>query len=258
METALAALWPFTHELFEATSDQDAVAASASHPIRRTCIARVGRLRRPGARATRRSCAGTSTWTPTGGRQGLHTEPFGYMLAEMQHLHRSYPGRPGDRRRRDPPRRPARSPTRRCRRSPSTISASFATSASIRRRRRCRHHADVLRLPRARRHPRGRRALRFATQGYADVTVRVVLSPAWTTDWMTDAGRLKLLEYGDRAAPRSRCSTCSCCSSRCRCPLVCFHAHERDLALRLHAVPGGTHLRRRARDVPALQGALTA
>ena len=32
------------------------------------------------------------TWRPTGGRNGLHTEPFGYMLAEMQHLHRSFPG----------------------------------------------------------------------------------------------------------------------------------------------------------------------
>lgn len=27
-----------------------------------------------------------------GGRQGIHTEPFGYLLAEMQHLHRSHPG----------------------------------------------------------------------------------------------------------------------------------------------------------------------
>ena len=32
------------------------------------------------------------TWTPTGGRRGLHSERFGYMLAEMQHLHRSFPG----------------------------------------------------------------------------------------------------------------------------------------------------------------------
>ncbi|GAA2652605.1 1,2-phenylacetyl-CoA epoxidase subunit PaaC [Streptomyces vastus] len=31
-------------------------------------------------------------WTAGAGRQGLHTEPFGRMLAEMQHLHRSHPG----------------------------------------------------------------------------------------------------------------------------------------------------------------------
>ena len=33
-------------------------------------------------------------------------------------------------------------------------------------------------------------------QGYADVTVRTVLSPAWTTEWMSEAARVKLREYG--------------------------------------------------------------
>jgi ring-1,2-phenylacetyl-CoA epoxidase subunit PaaD len=32
--------------------------------------------------------------------------------------------------------------------------------------------------------------------GVADVRIRVVLSPAWTTDWMSDSGRSKLVEYG--------------------------------------------------------------
>jgi len=27
-----------------------------------------------------------------GGRRGLHTEDFGYVVAEMQHLARSHPG----------------------------------------------------------------------------------------------------------------------------------------------------------------------
>ncbi|MGP3978669.1 1,2-phenylacetyl-CoA epoxidase subunit PaaC [Streptomyces sp. 8N114] len=31
-------------------------------------------------------------WSAGAGRQGLHTEPFGRLLAEMQHLHRSHPG----------------------------------------------------------------------------------------------------------------------------------------------------------------------
>jgi ring-1,2-phenylacetyl-CoA epoxidase subunit PaaC len=31
-------------------------------------------------------------WKPTGGRSGQHTEAFGYLLAELQHLHRSHPG----------------------------------------------------------------------------------------------------------------------------------------------------------------------
>jgi len=38
--------------------------------------------------------------------------------------------------------------------------------------------------------------------GFADVTVRRVLAPAWTTDWMTDEGRRKLAAYG--VAPPSR------------------------------------------------------
>ena len=31
-------------------------------------------------------------WRPTGGRSGRHTESFGFLLAELQHLHRSHPG----------------------------------------------------------------------------------------------------------------------------------------------------------------------
>lgn len=32
--------------------------------------------------------------------------------------------------------------------------------------------------------------------GIPDAQVRTILSPAWTTDWMTEDGRRKLLEYG--------------------------------------------------------------
>ncbi|NBC07171.1 MAG: phenylacetate-CoA oxygenase subunit PaaJ [Bacteroidetes bacterium] len=32
--------------------------------------------------------------------------------------------------------------------------------------------------------------------GYEDVSVKTVLHPAWTTDWMSEAGRRKLKEYG--------------------------------------------------------------
>jgi ring-1,2-phenylacetyl-CoA epoxidase subunit PaaD len=37
---------------------------------------------------------------------------------------------------------------------------------------------------------------RLATPGYPDAVVRLVLTPAWTTDWMSAAGRRKLSEYG--------------------------------------------------------------
>ena len=36
----------------------------------------------------------------------------------------------------------------------------------------------------------------LAAEGYDQVTVETVLSPAWTTDWMSEEGRRKLEEYG--------------------------------------------------------------
>jgi len=38
--------------------------------------------------------------------------------------------------------------------------------------------------------------LALTAAGVAEVDVRLVLSPAWTTDWMSDAGRQKLTAYG--------------------------------------------------------------
>jgi ring-1,2-phenylacetyl-CoA epoxidase subunit PaaD len=63
--------------------------------------------------------------------------------------------------------------------------------------------------------------------GYAHVEVRMVLAPAWTTDWMTDAGKRKLVDYGiapptGRAAVRGpipvrlsvRCPRCGSLDTR--------------------------------------------
>ena len=38
--------------------------------------------------------------------------------------------------------------------------------------------------------------LALTAAGFADVEVRLTLAPAWTTDWMTDAGKRKLHAYG--------------------------------------------------------------
>ncbi|HYL70533.1 MAG TPA: 1,2-phenylacetyl-CoA epoxidase subunit PaaC [Candidatus Dormibacteraeota bacterium] len=91
MQVALDSLWPYTAELFE---NDDVVAPLAANGLApdpaqlmaewRTSIDSVldaATLQRP-----------ETTWAPSGGRSGLHTERFGYMLAEMQHLHRSLPG----------------------------------------------------------------------------------------------------------------------------------------------------------------------
>jgi ring-1,2-phenylacetyl-CoA epoxidase subunit PaaD len=55
-------------------------------------------------------------------------------------------------------------------------------------------------------------------QGYPDVTVRVVLSPAWTTEWMSDAGRRKLREYGI-APPRQQVFDLKMLQLAVPCPL---------------------------------------
>lgn len=89
MAAALATVWPFAGELFEPVAPDELVAAGVA------CEAAA--LHEPWLSwVTRVLSAATLdipsvTWAPSGGRHGLHTEAFGYLLAEMQHLHRSYP-----------------------------------------------------------------------------------------------------------------------------------------------------------------------
>ena len=69
--------------------------------------------------------------------------------------------------------------------------------------------------------------LALTAAGYVHVDVRLVLAPAWTTDWMTDAGKRKLVDYGiapptGRAAVRGpipvrlavRCPQCGSLDTR--------------------------------------------
>jgi ring-1,2-phenylacetyl-CoA epoxidase subunit PaaD len=47
----------------------------------------------------------------------------------------------------------------------------------------------------------------LSAAGFDEVRVRTVLAPAWTTDWITEAGRRKLADHGivpPSPAPRSR------------------------------------------------------
>jgi ring-1,2-phenylacetyl-CoA epoxidase subunit PaaD len=66
--------------------------------------------------------------------------------------------------------------------------------------------------------------------GFADVEVRTVLSPAWTTDWMTDHGRQALADYGI-APPQSRTSKSGpiLVSLSVRCP-QCDSPDTRELS----------------------------
>ncbi|MEU5657614.1 1,2-phenylacetyl-CoA epoxidase subunit PaaC [Streptomyces sp. NPDC047737] len=86
-QRALDALWRFTGELFEPVEGIDVDHRSLSDGWLAAVTSVVER-----ATLTVPSGPQAGAWTAGAGRQGLHTEPFGRMLAEMQHLHRSHPG----------------------------------------------------------------------------------------------------------------------------------------------------------------------
>ena len=75
MQAGLDAMWPYTHELFESLDVESAWRATILP------VLTAATLEEP-----------VTTWRPTGGRSGQHTEHLGYLLAEMQSLHRAHPG----------------------------------------------------------------------------------------------------------------------------------------------------------------------
>ncbi|MEU8696401.1 1,2-phenylacetyl-CoA epoxidase subunit PaaC [Streptomyces sp. NPDC048680] len=87
MQRAVDALWRFTGELFQPVEGVEV----DWEALRNNWLASVTAVLE---RATLTVPAGpqSGAWTAGAGRQGIHTEPFGRMIAEMQHLHRSHPG----------------------------------------------------------------------------------------------------------------------------------------------------------------------
>jgi ring-1,2-phenylacetyl-CoA epoxidase subunit PaaC len=92
MQAGLATVWPYVAELFvtdevEQGLVRDGIGVDSSS-LRPEWEAYVGRVLEE---ATLAVPDGVPT-IPGGGRRGVHTEAMGYLLAEMQHLHRSHPG----------------------------------------------------------------------------------------------------------------------------------------------------------------------
>jgi ring-1,2-phenylacetyl-CoA epoxidase subunit PaaC len=91
MQDGLARVAPFVDELFTGDDLVRGLAADGlavdPEALRAECDAYVdsvlteATLERP-----------VPTWTARGGRSGVHSQPFGFLLAELQHLHRSHPG----------------------------------------------------------------------------------------------------------------------------------------------------------------------
>ena len=84
---ALDAEWPYVDELFEPLAP--ALAGRVVDPA-----ALRGAVRTDLTRVVAQATLTVPDVPPAlgGGRQGLHTEHLGHLLAEMQHLHRSHPG----------------------------------------------------------------------------------------------------------------------------------------------------------------------
>ncbi|MFH8472262.1 1,2-phenylacetyl-CoA epoxidase subunit PaaC [Streptomyces sp. NPDC018000] len=87
MQRGVDALWRFTGELFQPVEsveiDWQSLHGGWLKSV--TAVLEQATLSVPtGPRS--------GAWTAGAGRQGIHTEPFGRMIAEMQHLHRSHPG----------------------------------------------------------------------------------------------------------------------------------------------------------------------
>jgi ring-1,2-phenylacetyl-CoA epoxidase subunit PaaC len=92
MQAAIDDLWMYTNELFQADAIDEAMAAQGVGPdlaslrepwLNHVCkVLEEATLKLPPMNA----------WMQKGGKQGVHSEHLGYLLAEMQFLQRAYPG----------------------------------------------------------------------------------------------------------------------------------------------------------------------
>ena len=91
MQTAADSLWMFTGEMFGMDDvDKQMLARGAGVDLTALHGPWLDRVNKVFAEATLTVPAGT--WMQTGGKRGRHTEKLGYMLAEMQHMQRAWPG----------------------------------------------------------------------------------------------------------------------------------------------------------------------
>ena len=90
-QCAIDELWGYTPELFEPFA-AEARLADAGIAIDRAAVASKWRQTVAATFAEATLQLPAETWRVRGGRDGVHTEHLGYLLAEMQFLQRAYPG----------------------------------------------------------------------------------------------------------------------------------------------------------------------
>jgi ring-1,2-phenylacetyl-CoA epoxidase subunit PaaC len=91
MRAAVHEVWPYTHELFD-------TAAVPAELLESGVAVDPASLRGPWLSTVEPVLAESTVdrpddgWAPGGGRKGVHTEAMGHLLAELQYLHRAFPG----------------------------------------------------------------------------------------------------------------------------------------------------------------------
>lgn len=92
MQTALDEMWMYTGELFRSDAIDEAMAAQGIAPdaasLREPWLKHIGDV----LKEATLSMPPADAWMQKGGKQGVHSEHLGYLLAEMQFLQRAYPG----------------------------------------------------------------------------------------------------------------------------------------------------------------------
>ena len=90
MESAVEDLWPYTGEMFVAAHFEESPENSVSIDVSNTKNDWLEKVKLVFRDAT--LFLPNKTWMQSGGKNGVHTEHLGYILAEMQFLQRAYPG----------------------------------------------------------------------------------------------------------------------------------------------------------------------
>lgn len=91
MQHAINELWRYTGEMFDPMPWETSAATDGIAPD----LAAIAPLWEQKVRAVLAEATLTlpePCWMLKGGKKGVHTEPLGYLLAEMQYMQRAYPG----------------------------------------------------------------------------------------------------------------------------------------------------------------------
>ncbi|MGN6531636.1 MAG: 1,2-phenylacetyl-CoA epoxidase subunit PaaC [Ginsengibacter sp.] len=91
MQKAIDELWPYTGEMFVPASFESYLQNDISINVTNIKNDWLSKIKTVLEEATL-GLPDEKTWMQSGGKNGIHTEHLGYILAEMQFLQRAYPG----------------------------------------------------------------------------------------------------------------------------------------------------------------------